>query len=64
MQIVAGRGETHLYSRTGDDIGRSFPDVVSGFHFDAVLDGELLVLRGGAGRLLQRPAAAAQPQGA
>ena len=30
MQIVAGRGETHLFSRTGDDIGRSFPDVMSG----------------------------------
>jgi DNA ligase-1 len=46
VQIAAGRGETHLFSRTGDDIGRSFPDVVSGFNFDAVLDGELLVLRG------------------
>jgi DNA ligase-1 len=46
VQIVAGRGETHLFSRTGDDIGRSFPDVVSGWNFDAVLDGELLVLRG------------------
>ena len=30
-------------SRTGDDIGGSFPDVVGGFNFDAVLDGELLV---------------------
>ena len=43
----ARRGETHLYSRTGDDIGRSFPDVVGGFSFDAVLDGELLVVRDG-----------------
>ena len=47
MQIVAGRGETRLYSRTGDDIGHSFPDVVGGLNFDAVLDGELLVVRGG-----------------
>ena len=47
VQIVAGRGEVHLFSRTGDDIGRSFPDVVSGFNFDAVLDGELLVVRDG-----------------
>jgi DNA ligase-1 len=47
VQIVAGRGETHLFSRTGDDIGRGFPDVVSGFNFNAVLDGELLVLRNG-----------------
>ncbi len=48
VQIVAGRGETRLYSRTGDDIGHAFPDVVSGFNFDAVLDGELLVVRNGA----------------
>jgi DNA ligase-1 len=47
VQIVAGRGETHLFSRTGDDIGKSFPDVVSGLNFGAVLDGELLVLREG-----------------
>ena len=47
VQIVAGRGEVHLFSRTGDDIGRSFPDVVSGFNFNAVLDGELLVVRDG-----------------
>jgi len=47
VQIVAGRGQTRLYSRTGDDIGQAFPDVVSGFNFDAVLDGELLVVRDG-----------------
>jgi DNA ligase 1 len=46
VQVVAGRGEAHLFSRTGDDIGRSFPDVTGGFNFDAVLDGELLVMRG------------------
>ena len=28
VQIVATGGETRLYSRTGDDIGQSFPDVV------------------------------------
>jgi DNA ligase-1 len=47
VQIVAGGGQARLYSRTGDDIGRSFPDLVAGFHFDAVLDGELLVVRYG-----------------
>jgi len=47
VQIVAGKGETHLFSRTGDDIARSFPDVAGAFPFDAVLDGELLVLRDG-----------------
>jgi DNA ligase 1 len=47
VQIVAGRGEAQLYSRTGDAISQAFPDVVAGFAFDAVLDGELLVLKDG-----------------
>jgi DNA ligase-1 len=47
VQIVATRGEARVYSRTGDDIGGSFPDVLSGFRFEAVLDGELLVMRDG-----------------
>jgi DNA ligase-1 len=47
VQIVAMGGETRLYSRTGDDIGESFPDVVGGLNFNAVLDGELLVVRNG-----------------
>jgi DNA ligase 1 len=45
VQIVAGSGEAQLYSRTGDAVSQAFPDVVAGFNFDAVLDGELLVLR-------------------
>jgi DNA ligase-1 len=47
VQIVATGGETRLYSRTGDDIGAAFPDVVDRSSFDAVLDGELLVVRNG-----------------
>jgi DNA ligase-1 len=47
VQIVAGGGRARLYSRTGDDISEAFPDVVSGFNFDAVLDGELVVVRDG-----------------
>ncbi len=47
VQIAAGRGETRLYSRTGDEIGASFPELVSMLRFDAVVDGELLVLRDG-----------------
>ena len=47
VQIVAAGGDARLYSRTGDDIGQSFPDVVAGLHFNAVLDGELLVVRNG-----------------
>lgn len=48
VQIAAGRGEARLYSRTGDDIGRSFPDLLADCRFEAVLDGELLVVREGA----------------
>jgi DNA ligase-1 len=47
VQIAAKGGETFLYSRTGDAIQRSFPDVVDNFRFDAVLDGELLVMQEG-----------------
>src|SRR6478752_2980038 len=43
VQLVHAGGETRLYSRTGDDISGSFPDVAAAFHTPAVLDGELLV---------------------
>jgi DNA ligase-1 len=43
VQIVHVGGETRLYSRAGDDIGRSFPDVAAAFAAEGVLDGELLV---------------------
>ncbi len=36
-----------LYSRTGDDISHSFPDVMARTNFAAILDGELLVKRDG-----------------
>ena len=48
VQLVARNGERRLYSRTGDDIGRAFPDICEVADFEAVLDGELLVLRDGA----------------
>jgi len=48
VQIAAGRGEARLYSRTGDEISTSFPELISMFNFNAVLDGELLVVRDGA----------------
>ncbi|MFN4101295.1 MAG: cisplatin damage response ATP-dependent DNA ligase, partial [Pararhodobacter sp.] len=35
-----------LYTRTGEDISLSFPDVVAQMRFDGALDGELLVRRG------------------
>lgn len=41
-----GKHVARLYSRTGEDISGAFPDLVAGFDFDAVLDGELLIKRG------------------
>ncbi|MCJ8191232.1 cisplatin damage response ATP-dependent DNA ligase [Sphingomicrobium aestuariivivum] len=43
VQLVRASGETRLYSRTGDDIGASFPDVCAAFEEEGVVDGELLV---------------------
>ncbi len=43
VQASAEGGARRLYSRTGDDIGKAFPDIVSAMDFDAVIDGELLV---------------------
>ena len=48
VQLVARGGEARLFSRSGDDIGRAFPDLLERIDFDAVLDGELLVARNGA----------------
>lgn len=43
VQIVRVAGQTRLYSRAGDDITRSFPEVAEAFDRDGVIDGELLV---------------------
>ena len=43
VQLVHAGGQTRLYSRTGDDISGSFPDVAEAFGTKGVLDGELLV---------------------
>ena len=43
VQLVHVGGETRLYSRAGDDITRSFPDVAEIYQTPGVLDGELLV---------------------
>ena len=50
IQAVSGRdGDgsvlTRLYSRTGEDITKSFPDLVPSLRLPGALDGELLVLR-------------------
>ncbi len=43
IQIVHVAGITRLFSRAGDDITGSFPEVAAAFATPAVLDGELLV---------------------
>jgi DNA ligase-1 len=43
VQLVHVAGETRLYSRAGDDITQSFPEVAAAFRTPGVLDGELLV---------------------
>lgn len=43
IQIVGTGSETRLYSRAGDDITGSFPEIAAAFSGHAVLDGELLV---------------------
>ncbi|MDH7640575.1 cisplatin damage response ATP-dependent DNA ligase [Sphingomonas oryzagri] len=50
VQLVHVGGETRLFSRAGDDITGSFPDVAAAFAMPGVLDGELLVRGQGQGR--------------
>ena len=47
VQLVARGTERRLYSRSGDDIGAAFPDILAAAPSDATLDGELLVIRDG-----------------
>ena len=49
VQIVHAGGMTRLYSRTGDDITGSFPEVAAAYSTPGVLDGELLVRGAGQG---------------
>jgi DNA ligase 1 len=52
VQAVSGRdarGHTvvRLYSRSGEDITKSFPDLLPSLHLPGAIDGELLVVRDG-----------------
>jgi DNA ligase-1 len=52
VQAVAGMREdgkrvTRMYSRTGEEVSGSFPDLCDALQFDGALDGELLILREG-----------------
>jgi DNA ligase 1 len=43
VQLVAAAGGVRLYSRTGDDVGGAFPEIVESVRFKGVVDGELLI---------------------
>lgn len=45
VQAASEGDARRLYSRTGDDIGRAFPDILEAMDFNAAIDGELLVYR-------------------
>jgi len=47
VQAANEGGVRRLYTRTGDDISRTFPDVLDSLHDEGVVDGELLVIRDG-----------------
>ncbi|MFG1183590.1 cisplatin damage response ATP-dependent DNA ligase [Xanthobacter aminoxidans] len=52
VQAVAGTGAdgqrvVRLYSRTGEDISDTFPDMAEAIAFDGAMDGELLIVRDG-----------------
>ncbi|MEJ8572551.1 cisplatin damage response ATP-dependent DNA ligase [Microbaculum marinum] len=42
-----GHPARRLYSRTGDDISKAFPDLLEALDFDGAIDGELLIMREG-----------------
>jgi DNA ligase-1 len=49
VQAVAAHGRDkmigRLYSRTGEDISKSFPDLIDALHLPGAIDGELLIMR-------------------
>jgi DNA ligase 1 len=52
VQAAAGTGEdgsflARLYSRTGEDISASFPDLLAALRLPGAIDGELLIVRDG-----------------
>jgi DNA ligase-1 len=52
LQAAAGHGSDgrpvkRIYSRTGEDVSRAFPDLVEALTFEGAIDGELLIVREG-----------------
>src|SRR5580658_5838530 len=49
VQAVAAQQDSgtiaRLYSRTGEDISKSFPDLLDALHLPGAIDGELLIMR-------------------
>lgn len=48
VQLVGTKEGRRIYSRGADDISAAFPEIIEAMQFEAVLDGELLVVREGA----------------
>ncbi|WP_211853455.1 cisplatin damage response ATP-dependent DNA ligase [Plastoroseomonas hellenica] len=48
VQLCAAPGGARIFSRGGEDVTAAFPEIAAALTFEAVLDGELLVIRGGA----------------
>lgn len=47
VQLVSTAAGQRIYSRGADDVSGAFPEILEAMTFDAVLDGELLVVRDG-----------------
>ncbi len=45
VQLAACNGQRRMFSRTGEEISKAFPEIIEVMDFEGVLDGELLVLR-------------------
>jgi DNA ligase-1 len=48
VQLTAGPGGRRIWSRSGEDISATFPEIIEAMNFHGVLDGELLIIRDGA----------------
>ncbi len=49
VQAVSRHGRRKLFSRSGDDISKAFPDIVDALDRPGIFDGELMVARPGRG---------------
>ena len=47
VQALSRGGKRRLYTRSGDDIGAAFPDVIETMTWEGIVDGQLMILRDG-----------------